>query len=378
MAKAKLPDDIQAAANRAGAVPQESAPKTTRAPRPPKKQRKRGLWITLAVIIVIVGLVITALARAGILLGNISTSERSIFGQFIDVVRDGNLQKDEDGIINIAVFGMRGTDEDGSPLPGGSTLTDTNMVIRIQPDTKKVAMISIPRDLVVTIPEHSYEAKINSAYAVGEQEEKGKGMTLAIAAMEEVTGLEIPYVVTADFYAFQEVIDALGGVEVTLDKPFSEPSQFEGEGMTNFTLPAGTQTLNGEEALFYTRARYASSDFDRARRQQQVLEAIKDKALANGVVSNPSQVRKLLSALEGNIKTNMTLAEMEAFLKILKDNPNPDIVQKVFDTSDEGLLYSTKNSSGSYILLPEGDDFSKIHIVIKNIFTVAQDEPDQN
>lgn len=329
---------------------------------------KRKLFWTLIVILIIIGIVVYFLIRAGILLNNISTSDRSFFGQLLDIVRDGELKGINEDRINVAIFGMRGKDKHGNSLPGGSLLTDTNMVISIKPDSKKVAMISIPRDLYIEIPKHNYQSKINSAYSIGEQEQKGRGIILAKDVMEEATGLPIHYTIAADFYAFKEVIDALDGIEITLDKPFSEPTQFEGEGESDFYLPSGTHTMDGETALFYARARYASSDFDRSRRQQQILEAVKDKALETGAVNSPSTVRKFLKALEGNIKTDMTLSEMESFMNLLQDTPDQEIIKVGFDTSGEGLLESSRNSEGSYILTPVGGSFSKIHETCKNIF----------
>lgn len=333
-----------------------------------KRWYKRKLTWIIAGILLIIGIALFFFIRTGMLLGNISTSDKSLFKQLVGMVTDGDLKGMNEGRINVVVFGMRGKDENGQPLPGGSTLTDTNMIISYKPDTKQVAMISVPRDLYIEIPEHNYYAKINSAYSIGEEETKDGGLPFAKEVMEEISGLPIHYAIAVDFYAFQEIIDALGGIEITLDKPFSEPTQFEGENETNFSLPAGKQTIDGETALFYSRARYASSDFDRAKRQQQVLEAIKEKSLQTGVANNPSMLRKFLKAMEGNIKTDMTLAEMEAFMRILQETPNNEVINIVFDTSEKGLLTSSHNDAGSYILTPVGGSFKKIHGVCTDVF----------
>ena len=269
----------------------------------------------------------------------------------------------KEGRINVLLVGMRGLN-----MPGGSLLADTIMVVSIKPEENKVAMISIPRDLHVEIPGKGYSRKINEANPIGEEAGKGKGLDLMKETVSHVTGLPIHYAVSANFNALRDTVDILDGVTVHLDKPFEESKQFvEGnECGGDFKLPAGDVRLSGEKALCYSRARYATSDFDRARRQQEVLLAIKDKGLSVGTLTDFNKVNDLLNVVGDNIRTDMQPWEMQEIYGLMRKLDNPHVSRKVFDTTEKGLLYSGDN--GSYILLPVGNNFDKIHEACQNIF----------
>ena len=281
----------------------------------------------------------------------------------IERIKNGDLER-----LNILLLGIRGIGD-----PHGGLLTDAIMVLSVKPETGEAAMISIPRDLYVKVPYHDYEHKINEVYAVGFSEDKNKnlaersreGLEYSKKAVSRVTGLDIHYAASADFKAFEEIIDTLGGVTITLNKPFSEMNQFE-EGI--ISLPAGTQTIDGETALLFVRARFSTSDFDRAKRQQQVLISLKNKALSLGVLANPLKIISILDSVGNHVRTDMELWEIQETAAMAKKIDGTKIKKKVFDTSEEGLLYPSRDEKGSYILLPEGDNFSKIQEYCENIF----------
>jgi LCP family protein required for cell wall assembly len=231
-----------------------------------------------------------------------------------------------------------------------------------------VALISIPRDLFVEMPGKNYSRKINEANVLGEENGKGKGLEAMKEVVGSITGLPIHYAVSADFNALRETVDILGGITVHLDKPFFEGKQFvEGnECGGEFSLPAGDISLSGDKALCYSRARFATSDFDRARRQQDVLLAIKEKALDLGTLTNFNKLNELLGVMGNDIRTDMEPWEMQELFGILQGIKDPKFFHKVFDTSKDGLLYSSDN--GSYILLPVGDNYDKMREASKNVF----------
>ena len=226
-----------------------------------------------------------------------------------------------------------------------------------------------------------------------------------------MTGLPIQYAVSINFTGFKQLVNAVGGVEVTLDAPFEEAMQFNKEQVcdstvftkptgkyeykkhkslktgivkivaqyplcTNpntecggdFKLPAGKQTLNGDQALCFVRSRETTSDFERAKRQQMVIQLIKDKALSIGTLADFSKVNGILDSLGDNVRTDMQLWEMQRFYDLYKQVPNPEIHQKVLEDSEEGLLYYPGESAAGYILLPRGDNYDKIHEMAQNIF----------
>lgn len=263
---------------------------------------------------------------------------------------------------NILLLGIRGEGD-----PNGGLLTDAIMMVSLKNNTGEVAMISIPRDLYVNVPGTDKKDKINAIYAYGEQKRYGSGgIIYTKQAVSRVVNLYIDYVVVANFQAFQEIVDILGGITVYLDKPFKEETQFAQEIIID--LPAGENFLDGRTALYFVRSRYSTSDFDRARRQQQVLLAIKEKIFSLGVLSNPIKLFNILDSLGRNVRTDMKKEEMIKFLGMKNDFGTKHIKRRVFDTSPEGLLYSSRLEDGTFVLLPVGDNFEKIQEACKNIF----------
>jgi LCP family protein required for cell wall assembly len=273
--------------------------------------------------------------------------------------KDGKLDR-----LNILVLGYRGVDD-----PNGGLLTDSMMVLSIKKSTGEVALISVPRDLYVTLPHSSNKGKLNEAYALGT---KNGGWKDALAyskeEIETVTGLDIPYVASIDFTAFKEIVNTVGGVTIYLDQPFVEKVPFA-EG--SISLPAGKNTLSGDKALLYSRARESSSDFDRVRRQQQVLVGVKEKALSLGIMSNPTKLVSILNSLGNHVRTNAELWELQEIAGVAMNADTSNIKHRVFDTTPQGLLYETHASNGAYILLPEGGTYDKIKEACQNVFSAT-------
>ena len=154
------------------------------------------------------------------------------------------------------------------------------------------------------------KGKANEIYVRGYAHQQG--LTLASQMISRTTGIYVDRAILFDFKAFADVIDALGGIDITLAKPFVEKTQWGHE----FSLPAGANHLNGEQALYYVRSRFSSSDFDRARRQQEVLSAMKKKATDLGFLTNPNKITALIDALKGNLKTNIPLWEVKDLITV--------------------------------------------------------------
>ncbi len=330
-----------------------------------KKRWFKVLTITLLLLFAAAG---WTMYKTGSTLSKISTKDgflKSLWKSIPGIGTD-QLQGEKEGQINVLLLGMRGNN-----MPGGGLLSDTIMVVMARPKENKIAILSIPRDLWVKYPDSSAQGKINSAHALYEERGEGKGMEAMKQVVGEIIGLPIHYAVRIDFNGFKELVDTVGGVDVYLDQPFSEPTQFEGENGQNFSLPAGRNHIDGQKALFFVRARYTSSDFERARRQQQVLLALKDKLLSLGTLTDFGKVNNILNVLGDDVRTDMDISEMKKFFNLANQSQNPQIKQKVLDTSEEGLLYSTKADTPegkTYILLPAGGNFDKIQELVKNIF----------
>ena len=370
--------------------------------------KKKWFKILFPLILVLVGVGGFFAWKTGYTINKISKGGLlSSFVHNIPGVKD-EAKGEAEGRINIALLGMR-----GEGVTGGGLLSDTNMVVSVKLSENKASIISIPRDLYVTIPGTQEKQKINAVHAYGEEKGKGQGLEYMKDILGEVTGLEIHYVASINFAGFKQLVDAIGGIEVTLEKPFEEAMQFneakvcDGRVFTeptgkyeikkyktrsgktkiaaqyplctnpdkecsgDFKLPAGTQTLNGEQALCYARSRVTSSDFERAKRQQIVIQAIKNKMTSAGTLTDFSKINDIFNALGNNVRSDMQAWEMQRLYEIYKQVPNPEMHQRVLEDSEEGLLYYPGESEAGYILLPRGDNYDKIHEMAQNIFTSA-------
>jgi LCP family protein required for cell wall assembly len=304
--------------------------------------------------------------KTGFVLNKISGSRSSSFASLLS---GGATPQSQDGRTNILLLGMRGAD-----MPGGGLLADSIMVASFDTKNNKVAMISVPRDLYVKIPDTNENSKINAVYSHWESGGKGQGIPKMEAMLQTITGLKIDHAIVINFAGFQKLIDAVGGVDVRMPKGFAETQQFvEGnECGGSFTLPIGTNHLNGEKALCYARARVQTNDFDRSKRQQVILKALKDKMISLGTLADFGKMNNILNIIGDNVKTDMTPDEMKGFYEQYSAMKDADIVQRVFENSEKGLLkVPVANSGLGYILFPIAgqDNYSQLQDASLNVFT---------
>ncbi len=274
--------------------------------------------------------------------------------------------------INVLLLGMRGLEDPGE----GKLLSDAIIIASLDKKTGQVALISLPRDIYYRIWCSGEDKKINFAYAQG-------GLDCARKTISYLTDLYIDYAVSANFEGLKGIIDSLGGITVYLEEPFEEDFQWTKEGQEEnehwfikeidgqekwvFSLPAGQNNLDGQTALYYARSRYSTDDFDRMRRQQKVLLAIKEKALSIGILLNPIKIYQLLDVLGENIRTDMSLVNIKELIELADNLNTQNIKRRIFDTSPQGLLYHTFIND-EYILRPVGDNFDQIRAACRNIF----------
>jgi LCP family protein required for cell wall assembly len=282
-----------------------------------------------------------------------------------DVLHPAQLKGESSGRVNILVLGIGGDGHDGA------NLTDTMMIWSIDTKTKNVAMISVPRDLYVQIPGHGY-GKINSANAVG-------GPALSEQVIEKVTGIPIDYYAILDFSGFKQAVNAVGGVDINVPTPLIDPyfPCDDGTKLAGKYCPiyfkAGEQHMDGEQALEYSRSRETTSDFARAARQQQVILALRQKAMQLSTLSNPIKLSGLIDAVGGHLTTDLQLGDMEQLAMIAKGvNPSKSIQKVIDETGPDSLLVDATNKipgAGSIELPRAGEfDYSDIQYFVKNIF----------
>ena len=342
-------------------------PKKYRLIRLQKPKKKTKKWVVLALIIIILVIPVFYIFKTGFAFSKIITFKNiaweKIFGNKFPSA-EYNPPKDEDR-INALLLGIRGEGD-----PDGGLLSDGMMVVSFKKSTGQITLISIPRDLYLQMPGETRYEKVNAAYVIG-IEKYNNGLDYAKKTTAYITGLYIDYAAAINFEAFKDIIDLLGGITIFLDKSFIEDKQWlcdeKGENCSPFVVEAGEQTLDGEEALVYVRSRFSSNDFDRARRQQQILLALKDKILSLGILTDPLKISGILDVLSKNIKTDITPWEVPKLIELTKTAKTDNIIRKVFENSEQGLLYETK-INGIYVLLPTEGNFDKIRETCQNIF----------
>ncbi len=275
-----------------------------------------------------------------------------------EIDTDYIMPEKEPNRLDILILGIRG-EYDDKDAEAGALLTDTMMVFSHDQITKRSSLVSIPRDLYVKTG--STKNKINATYEYGFYRREGADYVKKLVS--QITGVYIDNVIIADFSSFEKLIDQLGGIDITLVKPFREENQW---GYA-FELPAGENHLNGQDALYYVRSRYSTSDFDRAFRQQQVLFAIKDKLAKLKIIPDPIKTLSVINTLNKNIKTDINIWDVKEIIDLGKEvNTLPAVFKKQVLSTDN-LLYQTTGPNNAYILLPTGDNFEQIKVLFQDI-----------
>jgi LCP family protein required for cell wall assembly len=243
--------------------------------------------------------------------------------------------------------------------PGRSTyLTDTMLVVSIDPDTGDAAMISIPRDLYgVPLPDgRVYDAKLNSLliYASDRPDEfPAGGVGTLKETIGELLGVRIHYYAQIDLLGFRDAIDAMGGVDITVARGIYDPNYADAvTGDRGFYLDPGTYHMNGTLALAYARSRLGTgdSDFTRAERQQQLLTAIGETMTAGNLLLG---LPGLLDAVKSSLATDVPSSRIPILAGALQD-ADLHHIERVVLTPPE-YMYIDPNSAAGYILVPDLD-----------------------
>lgn len=309
--------------------------------------------------------------------------------------------------IDIALLGYGGGNHDGAYL------TDSIIVVHIDPKQQKIFLISIPRDLWVKIPDGGTNGsdyfKINASYEIGldantypdkaaEFTGTDGGGHLAEYMLKQVTGLPVSYFVGMDFSGFKHTIDTLNGVDVNVDIAFTDPEYpidgqednpcgHSADEIKTFSATdsaetdiqqffpcrykvlhfnKGSQHMDGQTALEYVRSRHSledGTDFGRARRQRNLLVAVKQKVFSIGFIS---QVIPFMSSLGDDFKTDLSLDDVRVLLQNAPLLNNYSIESLAL--TDQNYLQDTFSSDGQAILVPRTgiDNFSEIHTYLSD------------
>jgi LCP family protein required for cell wall assembly len=320
---------------------------------PPEKQppgQRRGVPIVRLVLLALLALALVLGIRVMAFMAAVSTEP--LWSIHLWPLAGGRE-------ANVLVLGYGGQGHDGAYL------TDSLLLLHSDLSSGKTAQISVPRDLWVQIPPGSGRyAKINSAYAYGRGEggDAVAGGRLATTKVGQVTGLPTERWVTIDFQGFRALVDALGGVDIEVERAFTAQYPANDDpaidpSWTTVSFAAGKQHMDGETAIRYARARYADipeegSDFARSQRQQRLVAAI--AAQLKRPTSWPRALG-IMGALQPALRTNLAPADL-LILFLRADTGHAARIH----LDDTNVLVNATSADGQAILVPRGDDYGLI------------------
>ncbi len=309
------------------------------------KKRRWWLWAILLIIVVIIGWYLVSLIAAY----NNATTGNDTANQALKQNDQGKYNP-----INVLLLGTN------------ANLSDSIIVASIDPETKTVSMLSVPRDLYIDDAQYG-KFKINEIHSYAESaggKTKGNGAKKLKEVVSEKLGIPIHYFVRVDFDGFKKIVDSIGGIEINVESTLNDteyPCDNDPTKSCGFTIKAGPQHMNGTTALKYTRCRKGNcgSDFGRAKRQQEVISAIRTKALSAQVLANPKKVTDLISALGSHMLMDISATEMTQAISVARALGNPTMRTYVF--SEDNLVKGAMVNGKSYQVPTAGTtDFSEI------------------
>lgn len=210
--------------------------------------------------------------------------------------------------INILVLGV---DERANDVGRSDTL----FLLTVDTDSKEVSMLSIPRDTRVKIPGNGWD-KINHAYAFGKT-------SLSIKTVEDFLGIPIDYYVKINITNFQKIIDAVGGVDINVEKPMHYTDSYDDNGGLYINFSPGLQHLNGKTAIEYVRYRDEEGDIGRIARQQKFIKALLNQVATPGVII---KIPAIIGELSAAVETDMSAGDMLDLAQMLKDAAKQGLV----------------------------------------------------
>jgi LCP family protein required for cell wall assembly len=258
--------------------------------------------------------------------------------------------------VNILLLGV-------DQLPGeeGPWRSDTMIVVTVDPKSMSAGLLSIPRDLYVEIPGYG-EQRINMAHFWGDAYDyPGEGPGLAMRTVEHNLGIPIHYYIRVNYQGFSEIIDYLDGITIDVPEEIWDYRYPDGHyGHMTIHIQPGRQLMDGQTTLQYVRTRHASTDFQRSRRQQQVLMAIRDKALSLDLAP---KLPALVRAMGHTVNTNLQLSEVITLAQIATQIGAEDLR---FAVIDETMTVPIVLENGADVLFPERE---KIGQLMEGIFS---------
>lgn len=314
--------------------------------RPPARRRKALLVMAWTAA----GVVVLGGTGAGVLYLKLNGNLKSVdIDQALGADRP---EKADNGSQNILVLGSDtrsgGNKKLGGGTDDGTARSDTAMVVHVYKGHKKASVVSIPRDTLIDRPEctdtdggehpAAQDVMFNSAYSTG-------GAACAVKTVESISGLRMDHYLEVDFSGFQQLVDDLGGVDVTTTEAIKDPD-------SHLDLPAGTHTLDGEQALGLVRTRHGvgdGSDLGRIQLQQAFVKALVDQVEDIGLLGNPKKLYDVADTATKTVTTDSDLGSVNSLMSfatglkgIGPDNMHMVTMPVIYDPADPNRVLLEK------------------------------------
>ncbi len=344
----------------------------------PERKTRRQTYFLAGIFTVIVAIISATGAHASY---QAVRSGRSVFTEVsrLPVINDirhlvfgddgeNSINIPPDDHLNILLLGIGGEGHDGS------FLTDTILYGSLDTKNNTVGLVSIPRDLAYPLGNGQFE-KINAVHAYEEQAHPGEGAKQTARAFEKLFDVRIDHVVRIDFKGFVAFIDAIGGIDVNVERAFTDwqyPT-WDDKWMT-ILFKKGEQHMDGQTALIYTRSRHGNngegSDFARSRRQQLVILSAQHKLFSLGTLTDPKKLAALYSAIATHIQTDLSPWDAVKLATMVPNISRDRIKMNVLSDAPDGQL-NDATVNGAFMLFPRKPDWSEIRTVMKNPYVIA-------
>jgi polyisoprenyl-teichoic acid--peptidoglycan teichoic acid transferase len=243
--------------------------------------------------------------------------------------------------------------------------TDSIMLLTIDPEKRSAGLMSMARDLLVPIADTNEQAKINTAYVHGENTRyPGGGPAALEKTITNLIGYPIDYYVRVNFEGFRKIIDLIGGIDIDVPKTIDDPTYPDDSyGYDPLYIPAGRVHMDGKLALKYARTRHVDSDYGRARRQQQVVVAVKNKLVQPGnLASLLPRLPSLAVTLARSVQTDMPLEQAVALARELNQ---PEFNRPASVVIDDAMGRNANDPVLGFVLVP---DLNKVRAAAKVVF----------
>lgn len=345
--------------------------------KPTKKPKRHGKKFSVGKAIAMAMVLLLVVGGGALymwgdgLISRLTGGKSGLFDSLMAMVSDEiPFETDANGRTNVLIFGTEGYDMDGSSGNGthdGAQLTDSIMVASFDQKTKDVALLSLPRDLKVSMA--CSAGKINEVYWCHNQDgnHEEAGAQALMRQIGDILDIEFQYYAHVNWGSLVKIVDTLGGITVTLDEDINDYYY------TGMVAKAGEPiTLDGEQAVGLARARHGTTggDFTRGNTQQKIVEGIAQKVLQNGVGVN--EALGLLNILGDNLRSNFSADNIKAAVRLASGFNTASIRQVPLVNYDENIFYVTTATINnvSYVVPQAGErNYSEIQEYVAGMFS---------